>query len=50
MIAGDGVPPRWVRVDFAAGAVEQLVMRYNDYDILHIEGQGSYAGSTATYR
>jgi len=51
MIAGDGVPLDAVRVDFAAGAVEQLVMRYgNDYDILHIEGQGSllHPGSTAT--
>ena len=50
MIAGDGVPLDGVRVDFAAGAVEQLVMRYKDYDILHIEGQGSllHPGSTAT--
>ena len=51
MIAGDGVPLDGVRVDFAAGAVEQLVMRYgNDYDMLHIEGQGSllHPGSTAT--
>ncbi len=51
MIAGDGVPLDAVRVDFAAGAVEQMVMRYgNDYDILHVEGQGSllHPGSTAT--
>lgn len=51
MIAGDGVPLDAVRVDFAAGAVEQLVMRYgSDRDILHIEGQGSllHPGSTAT--
>lgn len=51
MIAGDGVPLDAVRVDFAAGAVEQLVMRFgNDYDVLHIEGQGSllHPGSTAT--
>ncbi len=51
MIAGDGVPLDGVRVDFAAGAVEQLIMRYgNDYDLLHIEGQGSllHPGSTAT--
>lgn len=51
MIAGDGVPLDAVRVDFASGAVEQMVMRYgNDYDILHIEGQGSllHPGSTAT--
>jgi uncharacterized NAD-dependent epimerase/dehydratase family protein len=51
MIAGDGVPLDAIRVDFASGAVEQTVMRYgNDYDILHIEGQGSllHPGSTAT--
>lgn len=51
MIAGDGIPLDAIRVDFASGAVEQMVMRYgNDYDILHIEGQGSllHPGSTAT--
>lgn len=51
MIAGDGVPLDAVRVDFAAGAIEQMVMRYGeDYDILHVEGQGSllHPGSTAT--
>lgn len=51
MIAGDGVALDAVRVDFAAGAVEQIVLRYgNDYDIVHIEGQGSllHPGSTAT--
>ncbi len=51
MIAGDGVPLDAVRVDFASGAVEQMVMRFGkDYDILHVEGQGSllHPGSTAT--
>ncbi len=51
MIAGDGIPLDAIRVDFAAGAVEQLVMRYgNDYDLLIVEGQGSllHPGSTAT--
>ncbi|MBW4593740.1 MAG: DUF1611 domain-containing protein [Brasilonema angustatum HA4187-MV1] len=51
MLEGDGVPLDAVRVDFAAGAVEQVVMRYGkNYDILHIEGQGSllHPGSTAT--
>ncbi|MCL1474306.1 DUF1611 domain-containing protein [Argonema antarcticum] len=51
MISGDGIPLDAVRVDFAAGAVEQLVMRFGeDYDILYIEGQGSllHPGSTAT--
>ena len=51
MLEGDGVALDAVRVDFAAGAVEQIVMDFgNDYDILHIEGQGSllHPGSTAT--
>lgn len=51
MISGDGIPLDAIRVDFAAGAVEQLVMRFGeDYDILYIEGQGSllHPGSTAT--
>jgi uncharacterized NAD-dependent epimerase/dehydratase family protein len=50
MICGDGVALDAVRVDYAAGAVEQLVMRYGDCDILHVEGQGSllHPGSTAT--
>jgi len=51
MIAGDGVALDAVRVDFAAGAVEEVVMRFgNNHDILHIEGQGSllHPGSTAT--
>ena len=51
MIVGDGVPLDAVRVDFAAGAIEQIVMRFGyDYDILYIEGQGSllHPGSTAT--
>jgi uncharacterized NAD-dependent epimerase/dehydratase family protein len=51
MLEGDGVALDAVRVDFAAGAVEQAVMRFGkNYDILHIEGQGSllHPGSTAT--
>jgi uncharacterized NAD-dependent epimerase/dehydratase family protein len=51
MLEGDGVALDAVRVDFAAGAVEQVVMRYGEnHDILHIEGQGSllHPGSTAT--
>jgi uncharacterized NAD-dependent epimerase/dehydratase family protein len=51
MIAGDGIPLDAIRVDFAAGAVEQLVMRSgNDYELLIVEGQGSllHPGSTAT--
>ncbi|HLP89285.1 MAG TPA: DUF1611 domain-containing protein [Nostocaceae cyanobacterium] len=51
MLEGDGIALDAVRVDFAAGAVEQAVMRFGkNYDILHIEGQGSllHPGSTAT--
>ena len=51
MLEGDGVPLDAVRVDFAAGAVEEVVMRFgNNYDLIQIEGQGSllHPGSTAT--
>ena len=51
MLAGDGVALDALRIDFAAGAVEQMVMRFGkNYDILHVEGQGSllHPGSTAT--
>ena len=50
-IAGDGVPLDAVRVDFASGAVEALVLKYApDADILFMEGQGSllHPASTAT--
>jgi uncharacterized NAD-dependent epimerase/dehydratase family protein len=51
MIAGEGIPLDAIRVDFAAGAVEQMVMRFGqDHDVLYIEGQGSLfnPASTAT--
>ena len=51
MIAGDGIPLDAVRVDFAAGAVEQMVIDWgSDRDLVIIEGQGSllHPGSTAT--
>ncbi|MGF1496133.1 MAG: DUF1611 domain-containing protein [Elainellaceae cyanobacterium] len=51
MLGEDGIPLDAVRIDFAAGAVEQLVMKYgHDHDILFVEGQGSlmHPGSTAT--
>ncbi|RMH75438.1 MAG: DUF1611 domain-containing protein [Cyanobacteria bacterium J007] len=50
-ISGEGIPLDAVRVDFAAGAVEQMVMRYGrDRDLVFVEGQGSlfHPGSTAT--
>ncbi len=49
MLGHDGVPLDAVRVDFAAGAVEQMMMRYGyDYDILHVEGQGSFINPAST--
>ncbi|MEA5533045.1 DUF1611 domain-containing protein [Crocosphaera sp. XPORK-15E] len=51
MISGEGIALDAIRVDFAAGAVEKMVLSAgNDYDVLWIEGQGSllHPGSTAT--
>ncbi|HBB34868.1 MAG TPA: DUF1611 domain-containing protein [Cyanobacteria bacterium UBA8803] len=51
MIAGEGIPLDAIRVDFAAGAVQQMVMGAGrDYDLLIVEGQGAlvHPGSTAT--
>lgn len=51
MISGDGIPLDAIRVDFAAGAVEQMVMQAgNEYELLIVEGQGSllHPSSTAT--
>ena len=50
-VAGEGVALDAVRVDLAAGAIEQIVVKLgSDCDILHVEGQGSllHPGSTAT--
>jgi uncharacterized NAD-dependent epimerase/dehydratase family protein len=49
MLGEDGIPLDAVRVDYAAGAVEQVVLRHgNDHDILHIEGQGSFVNPAST--
>ena len=51
MLWDDGIPLDAVRVDFAAGAVEQAVLAHGDsHDLLFIEGQGSLfnPASTAT--
>jgi len=49
-IAGDGMPLDAVRVDFAAGAIEQLVVRHRheELDLLLIEGQGSLLNPAST--
>lgn len=49
MISGDGVPLDAVRVDFAAGAIEQLVLRHGSHhDLLFVEGQGSLLNPAST--
>lgn len=48
-ISGDGIPLDAVRVDFAAGAVEQLVARHSaTSDLLFVEGQGSILHPAST--
>ncbi|WP_425398495.1 DUF1611 domain-containing protein [Aeoliella sp.] len=41
MIAGDGVPVDCVVADFISGAVEQMLLRNTDAEIMLVEGQGS---------
>jgi uncharacterized NAD-dependent epimerase/dehydratase family protein len=49
LIAGSGIPLDAVRVDFAAGAVEQLVLEGTERaDLLLIEGQGSLLNPAST--
>ncbi|MEO0454959.1 MAG: DUF1611 domain-containing protein [Cyanobacteria bacterium P01_A01_bin.114] len=49
MLGQDGVALDAVRVDFAAGAVEQLVMQHGpSHDLLYIEGQGSLLNPAST--
>lgn len=50
MISGGGVPLDSVRVDYAGGAIEQLVLDAADNDLVVIEGQGAlqHPGSTST--
>ncbi|MDH3695370.1 MAG: DUF1611 domain-containing protein [Gammaproteobacteria bacterium] len=48
-IAGKGIPLDAIRVDYACGAVEQMVLDAADNDLVVIEGQGSlvHPGSTS---
>src|SRR5260221_548126 len=51
-ICGEGIALDAVRIDFATGAVEQMVLKHGyDHDVLFIEGQGSllHPASTATF-
>lgn len=49
MLGHDGVALDAVRIDFASGAVEQLVMRHAaNHDILYVEGQGSLMNPAST--
>jgi uncharacterized NAD-dependent epimerase/dehydratase family protein len=49
MLGHDGVALDAVRIDFASGAVEQIVMRHGaDYDVLYVEGQGSLMNPAST--
>jgi len=49
MLGDDGVALDAVRVDYASGAVEALMMRYGfDHDLLFIEGQGSLLNPSST--
>lgn len=49
-LSGAGVPLDAVRVDYASGAIEQEILKYEDRDWVIVEGQGSlvHPGSTAT--
>lgn len=49
MLGHDGIPLDAIRIDFASGAVEQIMMRYGyDHDILFVEGQGSLMNPAST--
>jgi uncharacterized NAD-dependent epimerase/dehydratase family protein len=48
-ISGEGVALDAVRIDFATGAVEQMIVRHgHDHELLFIEGQGSLLHPAST--
>ena len=49
MISGKGVPLDTIRVDYAGGAIEQMVMNARNKELVVIEGQGAliHPGSTS---
>jgi uncharacterized NAD-dependent epimerase/dehydratase family protein len=48
-VSGSGIPLDAIRVDYACGALEKMVMDHADQELLIIEGQGSliHPGSTS---
>ncbi len=49
MLGDDGVPLDAVRVDFASGAVEQMLLNHGPYhDMIFVEGQGSLLNPSST--
>ncbi len=49
-ISGSGIPLDAFKVDYASGAVEEMILKHKDREVVVIEGQGSLLnpGSTAT--
>ena len=41
MVSGEGCPIDRVIADFVSGAVEKMILRHQDHEILVVEGQGS---------
>ena len=50
LVSGKGIPLDAIRVDYACGAVEKMVMEAGDAELALVEGQGSivHPGSTST--
>jgi uncharacterized NAD-dependent epimerase/dehydratase family protein len=49
MLEGDGIPLDAVRIDYAAGAVQQTLLGFaKDKDVVWIEGQGSFLNPAST--